>query len=291
MTVKVETAAEQLLFSTLRIEAQGRVGTGTIVSHKWGDGKEGPFLVTNRHVIAGTQEGRITFTLAGTADESPIPLLGQSHSLTFGDAAWRWTEHPSAEIDIAVLPLGPAINQVSDKGVHVFYKSIPTDLVPKPDDIAEFDAVEEVLFVGYPSGLYDKANNLPIARKGITATPSSVDYEAKPVFLIDASVFPGSSGSPVFLYNIGAWSARDGVLRSGQRLFWLGVLGSVYLREDDSVLRFHEIPAAMRPVLKTQQMIDLGIVYKAHTAVETIEHLLRERGLLAANDGAGAAES
>ena len=31
-------------------------------------------------------------------------------------------------------------------------------------------------------------------------------------------------------------------------------------------------------------MIDLGIVYKARTVVETIEHLLRERGELPKND-------
>ena len=60
----------------------------------------------------------------------------------------------------------------------------------------------------------------------------------------------------------------------------LGVLGGVYNREDESIFRIEEVPTALRPVVKTRQMIDLGIVYKAHTVVEAIEHLLRQRGEL-----------
>jgi hypothetical protein len=44
---------------------------------------------------------------------------------------------------------------------------------------------------------------LPISprffRRGMTATPPQLDYCGRPTFLIDASVFGGSSGSPVFL--------------------------------------------------------------------------------------------
>jgi len=142
------------------------------------------------------------------------------------------------------------------------------------------DAVEEVIFVGYPNGIYDSVNNLPITRRGSTATPPSVDYEGKPIFLIDASVFQGSSGSPVLIYDNGSWLSRDGGLISGIRLFLLGVLGSVFFRETDGTLSFEEIPAAVKPVVKTSQMIDLGIVYKSTTIIETIEQLLRKHGEL-----------
>ena len=52
---------------------------------------------------------------------------------------------------------------------------------------------------------------------------------------------------------------------SGQRLFLLGILGSVFYRETDGTLTFEEIPATVQPVVRTSQMIDLGIVYKAST--------------------------
>lgn len=237
--MKVKTLAEQLLFSTLRIETQATLGTGTIVNHKWSDDREGPFLVTNKHVIEGAAKIKLTFTLRTDAEGEAQPILGTSHTLNFDTSPSDWTRHPSSAVDIAIAPLAPVLENYRQRGIDVFYKGVPTTFVPGED--ITFDAVEEVLFIGYPSGIYDKANNLPISRKGITATPCSVDYESNPAFLIDASVFPGSSGSPVFLYNPAL---------GGQRFFWLGILGSVYYRQDDSVVRFEEIPTDIRPVIK-----------------------------------------
>jgi hypothetical protein len=56
----------------------------------------------------------------------------------------------------------------------------------------------EVLFVGYPNDVYDQVNNLPVIRAGKIASMPKVDFNGKPEFLIDAHVWPGSSGSPVF---------------------------------------------------------------------------------------------
>ena len=281
--IKVETVAEQLLFSTLRIVAikkdgSDSIGTGFIVEHKWAEDKAGPFLITNKHVIRDTVSGGLTFTLADGSSEESSPALGRSTSINLTERAWQWFGHPSDDIDVAVMPLAATIKHLRRGAELPFYMSIPTDMIPGHPDLESFDAVEEVLFVGYPSGIFDLANNLPIFRKGITATPPSVNYHAKPVFLIDASVFPGSSGSPVFIYNNGSWRTRNGQLMAGQRFFLLGVLASVYLREDNNMLRLEEILASVRPIVRTTQMIDLGIVYKSQTVIETIEHLLRELG-------------
>ena len=210
--MKIETMTEQLLFATLRIEAGQKVGTGFIVAHKWGEQEEdeGPFLVTNKHVVQGSEEGQLKFTLRDPSDKSLKPLLGQTSSVTISKDAWRWTCHPSKDIDVAALPLAPVASYLEDRGQATYFRSIPTSLVPDQDVIQDFDAVEEILFVGYPSGIYDEVNNLPIFRKGITATYLSIDYEAKPIFLIDASVFPGSSGSPVIFYSKGGWTTKDG---------------------------------------------------------------------------------
>ena len=278
--MKVQTLAEQLLFATIRIEAGANVGTGFIVQHQWAEDRSGPFLVTNKHVVQGAKEGRLTFTISDPASEVQRPLMGQSTSIDVSGGPWSWTGHPIEEVDVAALPLAPVVNHLTEKGDTPFYKSIQTHIIPKQDELEDLDAVEEVMFVGYPSGIYDRVNNLPITRRGSTATPPSVDYEGKPIFLIDASVFQGSSGSPVLIYDNGSWLSRDGGLMSGQRLFLLGVLGAVFYRETDGTLTFEEIPAAVQPVVRISQMIDLGIVYKARTIVETIEYLLRQRGAL-----------
>ena len=239
--MKLDTLADQLLFSTLRIEAPPWVGTGCIVQHKWAEDKSGPFLITNKHVVKGTSSGKITFTLADQTNESREPSLGKATSITLAENGWRWSFHPSDDIDIAALPLAPVVNHLNEGGGELYYRSIGTDMIPGQDKLEELNAIEEVLFVGYPNGIYDRANQLPIFRKGTTATPLYIDYDAKPTFLIDASVFPGSSGSPVFIYTNGVWSNRAGVAFTGQRILFLGVLGSVYYHEEDGKLEFKEI--------------------------------------------------
>ncbi len=285
--MKVETFAEQLLFSTLRIQTRTSIGTGAIVNHKWADGKEGPFLVTNKHVVAGTTAGKLSFALSEGDSPDQHPRLGEAYAVTFSDGSWEWTGHPSDEIDIAVLPLGGALNHLLERSISVFYKSIPTDMIPDEHTLATFDVVEDVVFVGYPNGMFDRAHNLPIFRKGIIATHPSIDYGGEPLSLIDASVFPGSSGSPVFLLRAGPWREVDGRLRQAQQFHFLGVLGRVFRQEDDGQLTFVEVPAAVKAVVTTHQMIDLGVVYKAKCVIETIEHLLRQRGELSAHSPNG----
>lgn len=72
--------------------------------------------------------------------------------------------------------------------------------------------------IGYPNGLWDSQNNLPIIRRGITATSVKKDYNGKKEFLIDAAVFPGSSGSPVFIFNEGSYSVPGGFSNGHQNI-------------------------------------------------------------------------
>ena len=84
-------------------------------------------------------------------------------------------------------------------------------------------AIEDLTFIGYPNGLYDQINHNPIIRKGITATPIWNNFKGKPDFLIDGGVYPGSSGSPVFIYNQGSYATSEGIV-IGTRLHFVGVL-------------------------------------------------------------------
>ena len=71
------------------------MGTGAIVTHQWGEDREAPFLITNKHVVEGTVEGRITFTLRDESnDEDRAGSFGKSHSINFSDNGWSWFGHP-----------------------------------------------------------------------------------------------------------------------------------------------------------------------------------------------------
>ena len=238
----------------------------------------GYFLVTNRHIVGESRTGFVTLTLVGD-DDSRNP-----HRFEVPPEVWSlWRPHPDEEVDVCVIPLLALLRtlELPDGVKALDYKWVDTDLAPNEETVLDVGLVEEVLFVGYPSGISDQSHNLPVARRGITATPATVDYEGHPVFLVDASVYPGSSGSPVFIYNTDGWTNGSGHLVAGGRVVFLGVLAAVLYREEDGTIEFGEVPAALRARLSTKQMIDLGVVFKARTVEEAIEGSLRHLGLLA----------
>ena len=274
----MKTPAEDVLFTTVPIEGE-LVGTSFVVNHRWSEKRPdlGYFLVTNRHIVGKSKTGRVTLTVVGD-DDSRNP-----HRFEVPREVWSlWRPYPDEEVDVCVLPLLALLEFVDlPEGVKgLDYQWIDTELAPDDKTALDIGLVEEVLFVGYPSGISDQTHNLPVARRGITATPATVDYEGRPVFLVDASVYPGSSGSPVFIYNTDGWTNGSGHLIAGGRVMFLGVLAAVLYREEDGMIEFGEVPTALRARVSTRHMIDLGVVFKARTVEETIKGSLQQLGLL-----------
>jgi Trypsin-like peptidase domain len=275
MAMRVDSISEQLFFCTLRIDTvdsanQQGSGTGFVLAYAGSDGLSYQFLTTNRHVIDGTVSGVLHFT----RDVDGQPALGDTFRLKVDAGTWKafWTTHVDPSIDIAVLPLQPILELLeSEYKFKAFTRPIPSSAIPRPEQISEFDALEEITFVGYPNGIWDSKNLLPVARTGITATPISVDFEGSPKFLIDASVFGGSSGSPVFLFNRGTWTSRLGTSYITGRFFLLGIVTAVYYRTSANEIVSMPAPATQRSVAIQKEMIDVGIVLKARLIVEVIE--------------------
>ena len=267
--MKVNSIAEQLFFTTVRIETRslggaGGSGTGFLFTYKAG-GEEYPFIVTNKHVVMDACDGAIFFTKRGKL----LPLVGEGFRLDMHGWPQMWFGHPSPEVDIAICPFAPLIQHIkSSQNIDVFYKSITDDILINEQEMEQIDAIESITFIGYPNGIWDKKNLLPIARRGTTATPIQVDFEGSPCFLIDASVFGGSSGSPVFILNQGSYHAKLGGLVAGSRILFVGVIASVFFRTQMSQIIAVPIPTQMQPMAQHQEMIDLGLVFKARTVVE-----------------------
>ena len=281
--MRVATAAEHFFFMTLRIETERSLGTGFIFEHKWTCPRTdseltGYFLVTNKHVIADADRGTVRLTLR--SDDGAEPSLGRWFGMSIAGSRWSWwAGHPMDDVDIAVFPMNPLLRELKDRGVHPFFSCVDAQLLPENSNFGDLNAVERVLFVGYPNGIYDEINNLPVIRSGITATPPDVDYGGRPQFLIDASVFPGSSGSPVFAYDRGAWlSGTSDWTVGSERVVFLGVLASVLCHQVDGSLEFREIPTATEAVPVHREMIDLGVAYNAVAVVQTIEACLQRFG-------------
>ncbi|MFD6163724.1 serine protease [Oerskovia sp. NPDC060287] len=268
-----ETIAERLFFNPVHLDARSKsrtwTGTGFVYAVDTDKGLAS-FVVTNKHVLAGAE--RLTLRFVRANGDEPALGLGSTPTLEDFDADW-WTGHPEADIDVAVMPLGRIVDLMAEKQVPIFYKSITPALTLSDDD--DIDAMEAVTFIGYPNGLYDRVNLLPIARRGSTATPIRVDYGGRPTFLIDASVFPGSSGSPVFILDRGTFTGRSGDVTVGTRVIFLGVLAAVHTRIAEGTIEV----LTSTPVARFAEPIDLGIVYKASCVLETVDLVLERSGL------------
>lgn len=172
--------SEQLLHTTIRIEASlasGGCSVGTGFFFKFcDDGKTYvPAIVTNRHVVEGAYEYRVIFS---RSDENGN-LLNINEQLTMRGSESDWIAHPDESVDLCVLPIGPALNGFIRAGKHLLTIPLSLELLPTDKQIQDMGCMDEVTMVGYPNGIWDEANNLPIVRRGITATPYRYDYQGR----------------------------------------------------------------------------------------------------------------
>lgn len=268
--------ADQLVHTTVRIECldaggQASSGTGFFVNFcQEGDGRHVPVLITNKHVIKDAQRGVFHFNTAG---DNGDPAYGQHVSVPITDFEKGWIPHPESDIDLAAFPLASIFEWVfQTHGKRVYLKSVDRKFMALADDLNELSAVEDIVMVGYPNGLWDGRNNFPIARRGITATPPYVDFEGRKEFMIDCACFPGSSGSPVFLYNTGSYGTKSGGASLGSRAKLLGVLWGGPQHTAQGAIRVVPIPTRGEPVAFSRIPNNLGYCIKAEKLLAFEEH-------------------
>lgn len=276
--MRAETASEQLFFTTVYLagaDAAGVnwTGTGFIINYEVVGGGVVPVLVTNKHVVEGAVQLTVRLVRA-SSDGQPMAQATQTTILGFGTS--NWLGHPTADVDIAVLLLGPIVQQMHEEGRAPFFRAFSADLMLTEAQAQDLDALEDVTFVGYPNGLYDTENFLPIARRGQTATPLQNNYRGVPAFLIDASVFGGSSGSPVLIFDRGTYTTREGGTVVGSRLHLAGVLAAVHIRQVNGAVL--DLPA--RRIAVFDDPIDLGIVFKSSAIQDCVDLLFDQVGVV-----------
>lgn len=258
-TLKADTPDQQLFFCTTRIEArsadgkQNSIGTGFIFNYEaeeWFQppyrAPEIPFIVTCRHVVNGFASA--TFSFVQSKDGKPA--LGQKCEVTVPDLQNLVFYDPDPKIDVALIPLAPILGVFEKLGQKPFYVSLNKNLVPNREAAENLSAIQSIVFVGYPYGVHDEINLLPIARRGFTASPYIVDFDGLPLFLIDASVFPGSSGSPVMVLDQGMYSSGSNLV-GGSRAYFLGLISQAYFYTEDGMIQFKPMPTQFVPFVKS----------------------------------------
>ncbi|MFH4966179.1 serine protease [Gaetbulibacter sp. M235] len=263
---------EQICYSTTRIECEkpnGDKGTGTgfFFSLKIDDEKSIPMVVTNRHVAEGMAKGRFKLT---KSDKDGNPNLTDHFTLDFSkDFDKMWTYHPDPNIDLCAMPIGQLVSAAKQMNANLFYRTFDNNIIPNKQQQEELDVVEDILMIGYPNGIWDSHNNMPIIRKGTTATHPNIDYNGKKEFMIDAACFPGSSGSPVLLYNNSGYSTKNGGFNIGAaRLYFLGILYSGPQHTATGELQVVNVPNLQVPMTFSRIPNNLGIVIKSEKVLD-----------------------
>ncbi|MEK6155695.1 serine protease [Flavobacteriaceae bacterium 3-367] len=261
--------SKMLLYFTTRIEStfpdgSSFLGTGFFYEIEVGSGVVSG-IITNRHVFENEENGEIAveaeFRINLRQKDKKEPEIGKFKELKYPNLSRNIVFHPNNEIDLAFIPIKPILNVFSGIDELPFYITLGAESIPTDEEVNNLSALEDIYMIGYPSGIFDEFNNLPIIRKGTTATPIYIDYDNEKEFLIDATIFEGSSGSPVVIYHDGNF----GGMKTSQKFIFLGVLYSGFdeTMEGEIIKKKKKPKKEIKLIARTEIPLNLGIVLKA----------------------------
>lgn len=273
--IKPQTISEQLLFSTVRLQTDQGVGTGFIFLFQSKDKQPIPVIVTNKHVIDHNDKQKVRFFLHIKENELPTDFYQEF------EYSADWVFHSDNSIDLCCMPLAPLLHSIKDKlSKEIFFIPVTEDIIWSNEKLDELQAVEDVLMFGYPIGLYDKDNNFPLIRKGITASHPAINYNNESMGVIDIACFPGSSGSPVFILNDNGYTDKKGNVFIGRkRIILLGILYAGPTLNVEGNIEIQEIPTQQKVISNTKVMINLGYYIKANELLVLKKQFLEKYNL------------
>jgi Trypsin-like peptidase domain len=276
-----------LTYSVVRIEANETKSCGTGFFYKISFGHQGNltklYIATNKHVIEGAETISFVITTAPSIEKPNKfgQFDDQKHeSINLSLGKGRYFEvvsdtvirHPNTEIDLALIDVTVPVGQyLATTKLRMVYLD-NTWLHSESD--RPLRAIETVKVVGYPNGIWDAVNNSPIARTGSTATHPLAKLDGKSNFLVDAAVFGGSSGSPVFAFEAPMYLLPNGGYAPGTKASLVGILWGVVEKNTKGAFVMERIPASMQqsPLIKTS--LNLGVAMHAAHLLE-IEDIIR----------------
>lgn len=233
------------------------------------EGGQALFLVTNYHVLTGSAPSdqkppigdNISFQFHESAEETGkvrtlrLPLFTKS-----GKPLWI-TSSSFPEADLAVIPV--VSGAYKDCNVScISAEWAKSQMLLRP--------TTNVTLVGYPYGFFDTANALPIWKTGTIASEPAIDFEKKPLLLIDVAAFPGMSGSPVFAIASGIYEVADGsAVTPGSVREFLGVYASMQMVGKNKFLE--QLTHGAQYGIRDMESLQIGHVWKAKLVLETIK--------------------
>lgn len=261
------TISEKMMFTTVRIETKNSCGTGFFYNFKIDDAVV-PVIITNKHVINDNEDEEVSFFLH-LSNEKNEPSGNYKISIKT-----HWFFHPSK--DLCFMFIAPILQAIKENTkMNVYYIPIDKTIILSEEKLNELSALEEVVMVGYPVGLWDRKNNYPIFRKGYTSSHPAIDFNEQGIGLVDIACFPGSSGSPIFILNETSYTDKKNTVYLGSRTIFLGILFSAPAYDVKGNLIIDDLPTNKQITPVTKLMTNLGYYIKA-SELNVFEPFIRE---------------
>lgn len=259
---------ERLAYSTtlVKVSLKDGIGSGTgfFVNLVRQDGSKELVLVTNKHVI----EGAIKINLVITLKDPHVRYPNSTQTIDMINQ--KWIHHPDDNIDLCCLKLSAIRKFVEQKdGVEWMIEPYEVSQIATHGDLAKYYPADETFAIGYPDGLRDNRNNQPLFRRGVLAVIPSLNFNGEEQFVVDMSIYPGSSGSPVVDIAHGLQDEGEGVfayLQHEGEAKLLGVISKTFIHGVDG--RVSVVPAATKLSAHMEIPNNLGLAIKAYKVLD-----------------------
>jgi len=187
-------ATEKMMWSTYLIATKKGLATGFVIGRKSlaGSGRAAPVMITAGHLLDSIGSGPLIIAVRepGKSGDAQLALVGVQAPRS---GKPFYVRHPREDIGAfapgvsaaaagRVLPTFLGENSLGGRGLH---------------------AGDDVSFLGFPDLLPGTSGGFPVLRSGKVASYPAAQPHAKGTFLINADVYPGDSGGPVFVCRRG----------------------------------------------------------------------------------------
>lgn len=161
---------------------------------------ESIWIVTNRHILLPKIDEKeiipdsFTFNLRKIVNHGVVwePVI-----LNATELRKRARLHTDPQVDVAMIRVDDLLkDRLGTGNEYMQWSAVSEEDLPGNNNI-HVEVADDVVIIGYPKGFYDEKNVFPIVKSGIVASRWGLNFNDLPVFLIDAKLFPGSSGSLV----------------------------------------------------------------------------------------------
>ena len=189
-----ENADDEALFCVTRVLTFAGAQSLTSASGFFFERDDRLFLVTSRHVLfdapSGHSPDRIEFAVH--ADPRDLTRLATMSILLYRDglATWRQARDNGGEVDVVALelergamPYGCMVRAFGQQHLAAGFD--------------QFGVGDRLAIPCFPLDFFDTVHHLPVVRQASVASYYGIRFQGLGLFLTDARMHRGSSGSPV----------------------------------------------------------------------------------------------